>query len=353
MKQYKAIVSWKKKSLEKEYNSKNKLNAKNLDSDKVELRVNISQEEIATLENEWYKRRLLVEEDIKQWQMWKHSNRAPFPNQSWEQINSWNVAEEKYWNMETKINIALKDAAFLTCFNNDKELANEILRWIANNELSAENLTFCQMHYVDMLPYFEKYGLKNQAYQAVSTGWWQYTSSTEYYWNVDLTTAYKTWWVKWWTNSLLSKAFPNASSDQISNFSNLALAWLWIFAVYKVWKRFFGKNDKWERNILWKAWLLAAWYFVPQLLTWKDGYSMLWDILSWKQDFKELWYKLSNCLWFLDGSDKETSTAITPWILWMTIFTQNDKVSDIRNLQNEWWQCFYDLWRRCYWRCKQ
>jgi hypothetical protein len=71
--------------LEHEFKQKNKLNGKN--QDKAPLTVSISASEINELKNRRFQWRQKIEFDIKEGQMGKSSNTAPWPNQSLEQIN--------------------------------------------------------------------------------------------------------------------------------------------------------------------------------------------------------------------------------------------------------------------------
>ena len=343
LKQYKDIISDKKRMLEHEFKQKNKLNGKN--QDKAPLTVSISASEINELKNRRFQWRQKIEFDIKEGQMGKSSNTAPWPNQSLEQINKWNNVDRHHIEYDSKLNEALNDAAFLRIIDNNQDRAREFLQAIANNSLSDAQITICQTRMVQLAPYFEKYNLTNQVHRCIQTRGWRYTQSVDNYWNMDWETAYKTWWVVGWLKNTLIKAFPNAKPEQVSNFTNIAVAAGWIFAIYKIWKWFFGKNEKWERNLWWKAAGLAWIYFAPQLLLWKDWFSLLWDILSWKADFGELWYRASNCLWFLNNNSPEAYAQMAPWVLWMSIFPQNSTVKDVRALQ----QTFSDQNTRRQW----
>jgi len=331
LKQYRGIITGKKEHLEHEFKQKNKLNAKN--PDKVPLTVSISTAEINELKRRRGDRRKKIENDIKEWQIGKSSNTAPRPNQSLEQVNKWNTVDNHHIEYDSRLNEALQDAAFLRIIDNNQDRAREFLQAIANNSLSDAQITICHIRKAQLDPYFEKYGLSNQVHRCIQTRGWRYTQNVVNYWNMDWETAYKTWWVVGWLNNTLIKAFPNAKPDQVSSFTNLAVAAGWIYAIYRIWKRFFGKNKDWERNLLWKAAGLASIYFVPQLLLWKDWYSLLWDILTWKADFWELWYRASNCLWFMNNSSPEVYAQMAPWVLWMSIFPQNYTVKDVKSLQ--------------------
>ena len=343
LKQYKDIISDKKRMLEHEFKQKNKLNAKN--PGKAPLTVSISASEINWLKRRRNDRRKSIEEDIKAGQRGESSNIAPWPNQSLEQINKWNNVDRHHIEYDSKLNEALQDAAFLRIIDNNQDKAREFLQAIANNSLSDAQITICQTRMVQLSPYFEQYGLTDQVHRCIQTRGWRYTQNVNIYWNIDWETAYKIWWVTGRLNNTLIKAFPNAKPDQVSSFTNLAVAAGWIYAIYRIWKRFFGKNKDWERNLLWKTALLASGYFVPQLLLWKDWYSLLWEILSWKADFWELWYRASNCLWFMNNGSPEVYAQMAPWVLWMSIFPQNYTVKDIRALQ----QTFSDQNTRRQW----
>ena len=320
LKQYKDIIEGKQEHLKHEFKEKSKLNKKN--PDRAPLTLSISAAEINELKNRRTNRRQKIEIDIKEWQNWKSSNIAPWPNQSIEQIKKWNNIDRHHIEYDSKLNEALNDAAFLRIIDNNQDRAREFLQAIANNSLSDAQITICQTRMVQLAPYFEKYNLTNQVHRCIQTRGWRYTQSVDNYWNMDWETAYKTWWVVGWLKNTLIKAFPNAKPEQVSNFTNIAVAAGWIFAIYKIWKWFFGKNEKWERNLWWKAAGLAWIYFAPQLLLWKDWFSLLWDILSWKADFGELWYRASNCLWFLNNNSPEAYAQMAPWVLWMSIFPQ-------------------------------
>lgn len=331
LKQYKDIISDKKRMLEHEFKEKNKLNEKN--PDKAPLTLSISGAEINELKNRRFNWRQLIETDIKEWQMGKSSNIAPWPNQSLEQVIKWNRVDTHHIEYDSKLNEALQDAAFLRIIDNNQDRAREFLQAIANNSLSDAQITICQTRMVQLAPYFEQYGMTDQVHRCIQTRGWRYTKSVVNYWNMDWETAYKTWWVVGRLNNTLIKAFPNAKPEQVSGFTNVAVAAGWIFAIYQIWKWFFGKNKDWERNL----WLKIAWlawiYFAPQLLLGKDWFSLLWDILSWKADFSELGYRASNCLWFMNNSSPEVYAQMAPGLLWMHIFPQTYTVADVRALQ--------------------
>ena len=331
LKQYKDIISDKKTMLEHELKAKDKLNAKN--PDKVPLTVSISASEINWLKRRRGDRRKAIEEDIKAGQRGESSNIAPWPNQSLEQVIKWNRVDSRHVEYDSKLNEALQDTAFLRIIDNNQDRAREFLQAIANNSLSDAQITICQMRKVQLDPYFEKYGMTDQVHRCIQTRGWRYTQSVINYWNMDWETAYKTWWVVGWLNNTLIKAFPNAKPEQVSSFTNVAVAAGWIYAIYRIWKWFFGKNEKWERNLWLKTAGLASLYFVPQLLLWKDWYSLLWEILSWKADFSELKYRGSNCLWFLNGSSPEVYNQMAPGLLWMHIFPAEYTVAHVRTLQ--------------------
>ena len=343
LKQYKDIMNDKRRMLNHEYKEKNKLNSKN--PDKVPLMLSISGAEIDELKNRRFDRRQKIEIDIKEGQNWKTSNVAPWPNQSLEQVKGWNKVDRHHIEYDSKLNAALNDAAFLRMIDNNQDRAREFLQAIANNSLSDVQITFCQMHRVQLDPYFEKYGMMDQVHRCIQTCWWKYTQSVNLYWNIDWETAYKTWWLVGWLNNTLIKAFPNAKPDQVSSLTNVAVAAGWIYAIYRIWKWFFSKDEKWERHLWWKiAWL--AWiYFVPQLLLGKDWFSLLWEILSGKADFSELKYRASNCLRFMRNSNPEVYNQMVPWVLWMNIFPQDYTVSNMRALQ----QTFSDQNARKQW----
>ncbi len=343
LKQYKNIMKDKKRMIEHEFNAKNRLNANN--PERAPLSVNISNTEIEELKNRWFRRKQQIEFDIKEWQNWKSSNTAPRPNQSLEQVLRGNRVDQNHNNYDAKLNEALNDAAFLRTIDNNQDVAIQILQWIANNSLSDQQILVIQSNMTQLSPYFEQYWITSQVHRCIQTRGWRYNHSVQVYWNIDWKTAYKKWWVTGWLNNTLIKAFPNAKPEQVSNISNIAVAAGWIYAIYRIWKRFFGKNEKWKRNILWKAALLAGGYFVPQLLVWQDWYSLLWDILTWKTDFWELWYRLSNCLWFINNNSPEVYTQMAPWILWMSIFPQTYTVDNVRSLQ----QTFSDQNARKQW----
>ena len=349
LKQYKDIISDKKRMLEHEIKQKNKLNKKN--PDKAPLTVSISASEIEELKNKRFQWRQQIEFDIKEWQMWKSSNTAPWPNQSIEQVKKWNKVDHHHIEYNSKLNAALNDTDFLKRIDNNQNRAREFIQAIANNSLSDNQITICQMRRLQLDPYFEKYGLTDQVHRCIQTRGWRYTQSVDNYWKIDWKTAYKTWWVLGWLKNTLIKAFPNAKPEQVSNLTNIAIATSWIYAIYRIWKWFFGKNEKWERNLWWKAAGLAWIYFAPQLLLWKDWFSLLWDILSWKADFWELWYRTSNCLWFLKNGSPEVYEQMAPGVLWMTIFPQNYTVRDVKSLQQtfsdqnsrrQWYTTTYD-----------
>ena len=331
LKQYKDIMKDKKRLIEHEYKAKNRLNRKN--PGKAPLEVNISDTEIDELKKYRFQRKQKIEYDIKQWQSWKSSNTAPWPNQSLEQVLRLNRRDIVHNRYDAKLNEALQDTAFLRIIDNNQDASREILQWIANNSLSDSQIVIIQSNMWQLAPYFEQYGMTSQVHRCIQTRGWRYNKSYQNYWNMDLETAYKTGWITGWLNNLLMKAFPNAKPEHVSNFSNIAVAAGWIYAIYKVWKRFFGRNKEWKRNILWKSAILAWAYFVPQLLLWKDWYSLLWEILSWKADFWELWYRASNCLWFMNSSDPEIYTQMAPGLLWMCMFPQNYTVTQVRALQ--------------------
>ena len=331
LKQYKDIIKDKKRMIEHEFNAKNRLNSNN--PNRSPLEVNISKAETNELKNKRFRRRQQIEYDIKQWQSWKSSNTAPWPNQSLEQVLAWNHVDETHNKYNKRLNEALKDKAFLSIIDNNQNVAREILQWIADNSLSDSQIMIIQTNMTQLTPYFEQYWMRDQVYRCIQTRGWRYNRSYQNYWNMDLETAYKTWWITGWLNNLLMKAFPNAKPEQVSNFTNIAVAAGWIYAIYRIWKWFFGKDKEWNRNILWKTLWLASAYFVPQLLVWQDWYSLLWDILTWKADFWELWYRLSNCLRFMNNNSPEVYTQMAPWILWMSIFPQTYTVENIRSLQ--------------------
>ena len=349
LKQYKDIISDKKRMLEHEIKQKNKLNKKN--PDKAPLTVSISASEIEELKNKRFQWRQQIEFDIKEWQMWKSSNTAPWPNQSIEQVKKWNKVDHHHIEYNSKLNAALNDTDFLKRIDNNQNRAREFIQAIANNSLSDNQITICQMRRLQLDPYFEKYGLTDQVHRGIQTRGWRYTQSVDNYWNIDWQTAYKTWWVLGWLNNTLIKAFPNAKPQQVSSLTNVAVAAGWIYAIYRIWKWFFGKNEKWERNLWWKAAGLAWIYFVPQLLLWKDWFSLLWEIISWKADYGELWYRASNCLRFLKNGSPEVYEQMAPGVLWMTIFPQNYTVRDVKSLQQtfsdqnsrrQWYTATYD-----------
>ena len=341
--QYKDTISGKKSMLEHEFKQKNKLNSKN--PDKAPLTLSITEAEINELKNRRFEWRKQIEIDIKEWQNWKSSNIAPRPNQSLEQVKKWNNVDAHHNEYDSRLNDALKDAALLRIIDNNQDKAREFLQAIANNSLSDQQITFCQTHMIQLSPYFEQYGLTNQVHKCIQTRGWRCAKSVINYWNMDWETAYKTWWVVGWLNNTLIKAFPNAKPEQVSSFTNIAVAAGWIYAIYRIWKWFFGKNKDWERNL----WLKIAWlawiYFAPQLLLGKDWYSLLWEILSWKADFSELSYRASNCLWFMNNNNPEVYNQMAPGLLWMHIFPQTYTVADVKALQ----QTFSDQTSRKQW----
>ena len=343
LKQYKDIMKDKKRMIEHEFNVKNRLNNRN--PDKAPLTVKISNAEISELKNRWFMRKQQIEFDIKEWQSGKSSNIAPRPNQSIEQIQRWNDIDANHIDYDRRLNEALMDAAFLRIFDNNQDAARSLLEWIANNTLSDQQITFCQIHMQELSPHFENYWLRDQVYRAIQTRGGRYNQSMQAYWNIDWKTAYKAWWITGRLNNTLIKAFPNAKPEQVSNLTNIAVAAGWIYAIYRIWKRFFGRNSEWKRNLLWKTAILAWWYFIPQLLVWKDWYSLLWEILSWKADFSELRYRAWNCLRFLHNNSPEVYAQMAPWILWMSIFPQTYTVDNVRSLQ----QTFSDQNARKQW----
>ena len=331
LKQYTDIIKGKQTAIEDEFKIKSKLNSHNPSG--IPLEVNISKAEIDELKKRRGDRKKPIEYDIRQWQMWKSSNTAPWPNQSLEQVQKWNRVDKKHNNYDAKLNEALKDTALLSIIDNNQDRAREFLQAIANNSLSDQQITFCQTNMAQLFPFFEQYNLTNQVHTCIQTRGWRYNQSYNIYWNIDNTTAYKMGGVVGLTNNLLIKAFPNAKPEQVSNFTNIALAAGWIYAIYRVWKRFFSKNKDNKRNLLGKGAILASAYFVPQLLLWQDGFSLLWDILSWKADFSELRYRTSNCLWFMNNNSPEMYAQMAPWLLWMSIFPQTYTVAQVRSLQ--------------------
>lgn len=331
LKQYKDIIKDKKRMIEHEFNAKNRLNSQN--PERAPLGVKISNAEIEELKRRRSERKGKIEYDIKQWQDGKSSNIAPWPNQSLEQIQSGNRVDQDHNNYDSRLNEALQDAAFLRIIDNNQDAARKILQWIANNSLSDQQIVIIQSNMPQLSPYFEQYWMTSQVHRCIQTRWWRYTQGVQNYWNIDWKTAYKIWWVNGWLNNTLIKAFPNAKPEHVSNFTNIAVAAGWIYAIYRIWKRFFGKNEQWKRNLLWKTALLASGYFVPQLLLWQDGYSLLWDILSWKADFAELRYRAWNSLRFLHNNSPEVYAQMAPWILWMSIFPQTYTVDNVRSLQ--------------------
>jgi len=348
--QYRDIIEGKQKSIEDEFKIRSRFNRKNPDTSPSE--VSISNAEIDELKNTRFRWNQQVRYDIKQWQDWKSSNTAPWPNQSLEQVRLWNRIDTDHNKNDAKLNEALQNAAFLRIIDNNQDAAREILQWIASNSLSDQQIVVIQSNMTQLAPYFEQYWMRDQVYRCIQTRGWRYNESYQNYWNMDVKTAYKTGWITGWLNSLLMKTFPNAKPEQVSNFTNIAVAAGWIYAIYKIWKWFFGKNEEWKRNLLWKAAWLAGIYFWPQLLLWQDGFSLLWDILSWKADFGELKYRASNCLRFLNHSDPEIYEQMAPWILWMSIFPQTYTVAHVRVLQqsfsdqNAWQQRYSATYNR-------
>ena len=331
LKQYKDIMKDKKRMIDHEFNAKNRLNSQN--PERAPLQVKISNAEIEELRRRRSERKWKIEYDIKQWQDGKSSNIAPWPNQSLEQVQLGNRVDQNHNNYDARLNEALQDAAFLSTIDNNQDVARQILQWIANNSLSDQQIVIIQSNMVQLSPYFEQYWMTSQVHRCIQTRWWRYNQSVQAYWNIDSKTAYKVWWVTGWLNNLLIKWFPNAKPEQVSNLSNIAVAAGSIYAIYRIWKRFFGKNEEWKRNLWWKTLGLAWIYFGPQLLLWQDGFSLLWDILSWKADFSELGYRAWNSLRFLHNNSPEVYTQMAPWILWMSIFPQTYTVDNIRSLQ--------------------
>ena len=331
LKQYKDTISDKRRMLEHEYKQKRKLNEKN--PDKVPLTLSISAAEINELKNIRFEWRKKIEVDIKEWQNWKSSNIAPRPNQSLEQIKQWNRVDSHHIEYDSKLNTVLRDAAFLRIMDNKKDRAREFLQGIANNSLSDAQIVFYQSNMGELSRIFDSYGMRDQVHRCIQTRGWRYNASYQNYWNMDAETAYKTWWVVGLLNNTLIKTLPNAKPEHVSNFTNIAVTVGWIYAIYRIWKWFFGKNKEGNRNLLWKTAWLASLYFVPQLLLWKDWYSLLWEILSWKADFSELKYRVSNSLWFLNGSSPEVYNQMAPGLLWMHIFPTGYTVAHVRALQ--------------------
>ena len=325
LKQYKDIISWKQKNLEHEYNAKNKLNSYN--SNLSPLKVNITKAETNELKNKRFRWRQQIEYDIKEWQNWNFSDTAPRPNQNIEQIPLWNY---EWGNIN---NYMLKDANFLRLFENNQNSARNFLQWINNNSLSDQQLYFCQSNMPQLQPYFEQYGLTNQVHRCIQTRWWKYNESMNQYWNIDWKTAYKTWGITGWLTNTLSKGFPNVKPEQASNIANIATAAAWIFAAFKIWKWLFGKDKNWNRNLLGKAAIWAWIFFGPQLLVWKDWFSLLWEILSGKADFSEYRYRLWNSLRFMKNNSPEVYNQMAPGVLWMSIFPQTYTLENVRALQ--------------------
>jgi len=170
LKQYKDIIEGKQEHLKHEFKEKTKLNKKN--PDRAPLTLSISAAEINELKNRRTNRRQKIEIDIKEWQNWKSSNIAPWPNQSIEQIKKWNHIDSRHIAYDAKLNEALSDADFLRIIDNNQDVARQFLQAIANNSLSDSQITFCQMHMGQLSPYFEKYGLTDQVNRCIQTRWW-------------------------------------------------------------------------------------------------------------------------------------------------------------------------------------
>ncbi len=334
LEQYKSIVEGKKKSLKHEYKEKTKLNSKR-DSGVAPLKVWISGAEIQELERRRTDRRKKIQIDIDAWQAGKFSDTAPWPNESVEQIKESKVVDKKHHKYGQKLNDQLWDAASSRIESNNQAVVREILQWIANNSLTEQQINYCLANMGQLAPVFEQHGLTDKAQNLIQTRWWRYSASVSRYKSMDSETAYRTGWVLWLLNNALMRCFPNAKPGHIWAFTNIAAATTWIYAIFKVGKRAFSKNAEWKRNIRKAGALWAAIQFVPALLTWQWGFSLIWDILSWKADFWELGYRLSNCLRCLKDWDSEVYRQVTPWILWMSIIPQNYKVADLRNMQTE------------------
>jgi len=328
--QYKDIIKGKKKQIEHEFKVKNKSNKKNPGK---EQEVNISEAEESELKRrkEQIKQ---IEDDIDEWQNWKSSNIASWPNQSLEQVKAWNSRDRDQNKTDQKLNNALEEAVFLRIIDNNQDITRQFLQAIASNSLSDAQITFCQSNMAILTPYFEKSGITTQVYRCIQTRGWRYNESCQTYWNIDWKTAYKKWWVTGWLNNLLMKGFPNAKPEQVSSLTNIAVAAAWIYAAYRIWKWFFGKNEEGKRNLLWKGAILAGIYFVPELLLWENWYSLLSDILTWKANYGELKYRTSNCLRFLHNNSPETYEQMAPGLLWMNIFPQNYTLKDVKELQS-------------------
>ena len=332
--QFKSIVEGKLKAIKNELKEKNKLNKKN--PDKAPLTLSITRAEINELKNVRYQWRRLVEIDIKEWQNWKSSNIAPWPNQSLDQIKKAIKVDKHHKEYDSKLNEALHDTAFLRIIDNNQDNAREFLQAIANNSLTDNQIAFCQLHMNQLAPYFEQYGMLTQVHTCIQTRWWRYNQNIQYYNNVDYNTIYRTRWVPGVLSKFLTDTFSNVKPQTATSIANIATLGAWICAAYWLWKRFFKKDKDWKRHLLTNSARIIWWWLVlPEILFWQNWFSLLWDILSWRADFSELWYRLSNCLWWIKNNSPELYNAMTPGILWMNILPIDYTVTDVRILIKE------------------
>ncbi len=349
LKQYKDIISDKKRMLEHEFKQKNKLNGKN--SDKVPLTVSISAAEINELKNRRFQRRQMIEVDIKEWQSWKSSNVAPWPNQSLEQVVKWNTVDRHHIEYDSKLNAALNDAAFLRIIDNNQDRAREFLQAIANNSLSEAQITICQMRKVQLDPYFEKYGLTDQVNRCIQNRWWrievvQWNSGASLdYRDMDRWETFQKWWLSWIIDKALSNC-NNMTPGQRNTWKSLAVLWgvaAWLFWLYKFYTNkkmwFWGKALTTGGVILWS-----------QILTWENPISLFGKLMTWwfTKEYLEskFWNAFGDAVSWVWNSWIEASNTLTPAMYSMMIFNSNTNVWDVRALRNRFkqndseWQSF-------------
>ena len=335
LKQYKDIISDKKRMLEHEFKEKNKLNSKN--PDKTPLTPSISATEIHELKNRRFNRRQQIEFDIKEWQMGKSSNTAPRPNQSLEQIIKWNIVDNHHIEYDSKLNEALQNTAFLRIIDNNQNVAREFLQAIANNSLTDSQITICQMRKSQLDPYFKQYGMTDQVQRCIQTrGWkiemvqWNPKASADYR-NLDRWEAFQQWWLAWIVDKALSNC-NNLTPWQRDTWKSIAVLWgyaAWIYWLFK----FFTNKNMWFWS---KACITTAAIFWSQALTWENPITLFNKLLTWWFSKEELESKFWNAFWeavdWVHNSWIEGAENIS-WAMYsLMVFNKNTKVWEVRTL---------------------
>ena len=176
--------------------------------------------------------------------------------------------------------------------------------------------------------------------------WFQQTSPVDYS-DMSLWEAFQRWWIAWVIDKWLGLC-KNMSPWQRNTWRNLAVLWgvaAWLFWLYK----FYTNKNMWFRG---KAWITAAVIFWSQALTWEWPISLFNKLLTWWFTKEWLEDKFWNTFWdavnWIWNSWVECSSTITPAMYSMMIFNSSTKVSDVRDMTNNF-KADQNAWKTFRW----